>query len=94
MSQSFYTGGLSSDKIDAYTKQEADEKFLTQHQDISGKQDVLTAGDNIVIDDNTISASVPKQTPRFSINNANKNAKGEMDVLAYSGQTSMQTSQY
>ena len=44
---------------DYYTKDEIDNKgFLTEHQDISSKQDKLKAGNNITIsDDNTISAT-------------------------------------
>ena len=44
---------------DSYSKTEIDNKnYLTEHQDITGKQDKLTAGTNITIgDDNTISAT-------------------------------------
>ena len=64
-----------------------DAGYLTQHQDISGKQDVLTAGNNIDITSNVISAVVPSTTPRFSINNGNKNNQGTADILSYSGST-------
>lgn len=62
-------------------------QYLTEHQDITGKQDVLTAGNNISITNNIISAEAPTILPRFSINNGNKNNKGNMDILSYSGQT-------
>ena len=52
------TGG-QVDLTNYYTKNEIDNKgFLTEHQDISSKQDKLKAGANITIsDDNTISAT-------------------------------------
>lgn len=52
------TGG-QVDLSNYYSKEEIDnKKFLTEHQDITGKQDKLTAGNNITIsDDNTISAA-------------------------------------
>lgn len=52
-------GTTSIDLSNYYTKDEIDNKgFLTEHQDISGKQDKLKAGTNITIsDDNTISAT-------------------------------------
>lgn len=43
---------------------------LTAHQDISGKQDKLTAGSNITISGNTISATVPTKTSQLT-NNSN-----------------------
>lgn len=52
-------GTTSIDLSNYYTKDEIDNKgFLTEHQDISVKQDKLKAGTNITIsDDNTISAT-------------------------------------
>ena len=38
---------LKADKTEVYTKEESDEKFLTEHQDISGKQDVIKDLDSI-----------------------------------------------
>ena len=54
---------------DYYTKDEIDNKgFLTEHQDISGKQDKLKAGTNITIsDDNTISATEIDDTKSSTI---------------------------
>jgi len=37
---------------------ENDSNFLTEHQDISGKQDVLTAGENIIIDENNVISAI------------------------------------
>lgn len=45
-----HIGDTSVDLTDYYTKEETDEKF-------NNKQDTLTAGDNITIEDNVISAS-------------------------------------
>lgn len=52
-------GTTSIDLSNYYTKDEIDNKgFLTEHQDISSKQDKLKVGTNITIsDDNTISAT-------------------------------------
>ena len=52
-----------------YTKDEIDNKgFLTEHQDISGKQDKLKIGTNITIsDDNTISATEIDDTKSSTI---------------------------
>lgn len=54
---------------DSYSKTEIDNKgFLTEHQDISGKQDKLKAGTNITIsDDNTISATEIDDTKSSTI---------------------------
>lgn len=41
-------------KVSAF---ENDAGYLTEHQDLSGKQDKLTAGENITIEENVISAS-------------------------------------
>ena len=45
----------------SYSKEEIDAKgYLTEHQDVSGKQEKLIAGNNITIaDNNTISATIP-----------------------------------
>lgn len=39
-----------------------DSGFLTSHQSLGGKQDKLTAGDNITINNNVISATLPEAT--------------------------------
>lgn len=54
---------------DSYSKTEIDNKgFLTEHQDISGKQDKLKVGTNITIsDDNTISATEIDDTKSATI---------------------------
>ena len=54
---------------DSYSKTEIDNKgFLTEHQDISGKQDKLKIGTNITIsDDNTISATEIDDTKSSTI---------------------------
>lgn len=56
---------------------------------LNGKQTTLTAGSNISIVDNVISATTEAvaTTPRFSVNKGNVNAQGTMDILSYSGQT-------
>lgn len=88
MSTAFYTGKLKANN-DSYSKKESDERYIQEHQDISGKQDVLTAGDNITIENNVISATGGGSavTPRFSVNNGNTDAEGSMDILSYSGST-------
>lgn len=62
-------GTTSIDLSNYYTKDEIDNKgFLTEHQDISGKQDKLKAGTNITIsDDNTISATEIDDTKSSTI---------------------------
>lgn len=62
-------GTTSIDLTNYYTKDEIDNKgFLTEHQDISGKQDKLKAGTNITIsDDNTISATEIDDTKSSTI---------------------------
>ena len=62
-------GTTSIDLSNYYTKDEIDSKgFLTEHQDISVKQDKLKAGTNITIsDDNTISASEIDDTKSSTI---------------------------
>ena len=62
-------GTTSIDLSNYYTKDEIDNKgFLTDHQDISGKQDKLKAGTNITIsDDNTISATEIHDTKSSTI---------------------------
>ena len=62
-------GTTSIDLSNYYTKDEIDNKgFLTEHQDISGKQDKLKAGNNITIsDDNTISATEIDDTKSSTI---------------------------
>ena len=84
-----YIGSESNIEIDDALSTESENpvqnKVVTTA--INSKQAALTAGDNITIENNVISASGGSTTPRFSINNGNKNAQGVMDVLAYSGQT-------
>lgn len=53
-----HIGDTSVDLTDYYTKEETDEK-------LDGKQDTLTAGENITIDENTISAK--EKCPTFYI---------------------------
>ena len=62
-------GTTSIDLSNYYTKDEIDNKgFLTEHQDISGKQDKLKVGNNITIsDDNTISATEIDDTKSSTI---------------------------
>ena len=62
-------GTTSIDLSNYYTKDEIDNKgFLTEHQDISGKQDKLKVGTNITIsDDNTISATEIDDTKSSTI---------------------------
>ena len=62
-------GTTSIDLSNYYTKDEIDNKgFLTEHQDISVKQDKLKAGTNITIsDDNTISATEIDDTKSSTI---------------------------
>ena len=62
-------GTTSIDLSNYYTKDEIDNKgFLTEHQDISGKQDKLKIGTNITIsDDNTISATEIDDTKSSTI---------------------------
>lgn len=62
-------GTTSIDLSNYYTKDEIDNKgFLTEHQDISGKQDKLKVGTNITIsDDNTISATEIDDTKSTTI---------------------------
>ena len=62
-------GTTSIDLSNYYTKDEIDNKgFLTEHQDISGKQEKLKAGTNITIsDDNTISATESDDTKSSTI---------------------------
>ena len=62
-------GTTSIDLSNYYTKDEIDNKgFLTEHQDISGKQDKLKAGTNVTIsDDNTISATEIDDTKSSTI---------------------------
>lgn len=66
---------------DVYTKKEIDGKnYLTEHQDISGKQDKLTAGSNITISNNTISATVPTDNKTLT-NGAGYMTKDEVQKL-------------
>lgn len=62
-------GTTSIDLSNYYTKDEIDNKgFLTEHQDISSKQDKLKVGNNITIsDDNTISATEIDDTKSSTI---------------------------
>lgn len=62
-------GTTSIDLSNYYTKDEIDNKgFLTEHQDISSKQDKLKVGTNITIsDDNTISATEIDDTKSSTI---------------------------
>ena len=62
-------GTTSIDLSNYYTKDEIENKgFLTEHQDISGKQDKLKVGANITIsDDNTISATEIDDTKSSTI---------------------------
>lgn len=62
-------GTTSIDLSNYYSKDEIDDKgFLTEHQDISGKQDKLKLGTNITIsDDNTISATEIDDTKSSTI---------------------------
>lgn len=72
---------------DSYSKTEIDDKgFLTEHQNISGKQDKLKVGDNITIsDDNTISATEIDDTKSSttSVYSSNKSDKTYESIANY-----------
>lgn len=55
-------------KLDGYATEAwvESKKYLTEHQDISGKQDKLTAGTNITIKDNVVSATIPTKTSELT----------------------------
>lgn len=82
---------------DSYSKTEIDDKgFLTEHQDISGKQDKLKVGDNITIsEDNTISATgvtVDSELSDTSENPVqNKVIKARLDEVFQSGSNGKNT---
>ena len=62
---------LSSDIPTKTSELTNDSGFLTQHQDISGKQDKLTAGDNIIIENNVISAITERINVLIEFENSN-----------------------
>ena len=85
---------------DSYSKTEIDNKnYLTEHQDITGKQDKLTAGTNITIgDDNTISAAEKIDDTKSSADNTYSSNKIEsikdelqqsIDNIATGGQVNL-----
>ena len=85
---------------DSYSKTEIDNKnYLTEHQDITGKQDKLTAGTNITIgDDNTISAAEKIDDTKSSADNTYSSNKIEsikdelqqsIDNIAAGGQVNL-----
>lgn len=59
---------------------------ITQHQDISGKQDKLTAGSNISISGNTISATVPTKTSQLT-NDSGYATTSDIPTFSLSGTT-------
>ena len=85
---------------ESYSKTEIDNKnYLTEHQDITGKQDKLTAGTNITIgDDNTISAAEKIDDTKSSADNTYSSNKIEsikdelqqsIDNIAAGGQVNL-----
>lgn len=65
-----------------------DAGYLTQHQDISGKQNVLTAGDNITIQNNVISASGGTATTSYFTALSGNTSGGKADLLGVNNQPS------
>ena len=62
---------------------ENDAGYLSEHQDISGKQDLLTSGDGILISDNEVSTINRADTDLSNLTDAGKNVIDGVWVVDY-----------